>query len=884
MLMVAYSSVGNARGRVTGLGLLVLLTCACGSSTKHGDDDSAGAQAGDTGSGGASANSGGAGGGANGGKGGGSSGAGARGGSDGDTSTGGATNDGGDANSGGTGGTTGGSGGTGGTGESGGSVGLGGTTGTSGSSGAPNLPPPPTTDFLPLRQAFFDKLDLLFMIDNSPSMQGKQALLAESVPALVQHLMNPDCLDEHGEKTGAVADAATGICPSGVPAFRPVQDLHVGIITSSLGDHGSDDVCSDAENTAEGEGRFYADLAQLLPSVRPTANLYSWNDSGFLVWDPRAQSQVSDPHTPVTANETDPTKFDANFGRQITASGDLGCGYEASLEAWYRFLVDPSPVASVGNNQQTSVRGPTNSVVLAQRQRFLRADSVLGIAMLTDENDCSIMDEDGTQGWLVGFKGGVNSSAFWHMPYATSVCATAPNDPCCRPCASAPRSGCATNADDPVCNTLTNRTTADDSMNLRCFRQKQRFGIDLLYPTSRYVDALRSGTISPRLVDSVPNPLFQGKRTRDEVVFLAMVGVPWQDISTEDSWSGRDLTYMTPQELADNDRWSVILGNVSANVMPTDTLMVESIDPRTESFAQNHPLIKDATIAPATATSNTNPINGHEQAATTSRDDLQFACIFPLEQPISPADCAADPIGCDCNADEFPKNSPLCTGLTNSADGTQVNGKAYPGLRELEVVKGAGAGGVLASICAKNTTAMGTAATDAGFGYNPAMTAFAARLGAAFSPLCLPLPLTVSGSDPTHLACHVAEIEADTAPGDSCDCASRGLSNANAAVTQRAYDDLQQRHFCGDAVQVACSSYCVCEVPELDGDALTSCLNDVDSSATDDGFCYVDPAQGAGDALLVEGCPGGRQRYVRFSGSVPSAGSTPFVDCAPDDQ
>ena len=887
--MVALHCVGGGR-RVFGVVALALFAGACGGSSHErsgGDDD----HAGETASGGTSMSTGGlAGAGSAGKSSGGTGGASAEGGGatggDGGTTmsgTGGAT--------GGAAGANGGSGNTGTGGSTGGTFSRAGTGGTTTSTGGhPANLDPPTTDFLPLRPATFDKLDILLMIDNSLSMSGKQSLLAEAVPSLVRRLSAPDCVDDDGMKTGTSADPNTGLCTSGEAEFRPMQDVHIGIVTSSLGDHGSGDVCSDAQNQANGGGSFYNDLAELLPSVRPSSNLYGWNGTGFLVWDPRNQEDVSDPHTPITKNETDETELAQNFTNQINAVGENGCGYEASLEAWYRFLVDPDPVTGVTNDLETSVRGATNTLLLQQRKAFLRDDSVLGIIMLTDENDCSIVDEDGTQGWLVGYKGGVGN-ADWHMPYGTSVCNDDPNDPCCRPCPSTPAAGCPDNASDPVCSARLDRTAPDDSLNLRCFEQKQRFGIDLLYPTSRYVDALSSFTIAARPNSYVANPLFPSNapnlepRTPAEVVFLGIVGVPWQDVSTEDSWMGRDLTYMTAKELVDNDRWSVVLGAPNANVLPTDTLMVESIDPRTAPLPQQHPLLAGVTIGSATATTNTNPINGHEQAVLSVRDDLQFACIFQLEQPIGISECMADPDACDCNADEYAKNSPLCTGVTATNDGAELYGKAYPGLRELEVLKDIGNEGVVASICPKNTTATDGTATDAAYGYNPAMTAFVDRLAPTFSPICLPLPLTVSASDPTHVACHVAEIEPNISQtDDACDCSVDGLSNASAAVQQRAFDDLTSHGFCGGTTQLNCDEYCVCEIPELAGDDLTSCQNDVKYAGTTDGFCYVDPAQGAGDALLVASCPSTRKRYVRFSGSFPHLDATPFVDCAPADQ
>src|SRR5215469_1729303 len=50
-----------------------------------------------------------------------------------------------------------------------------------------------------------DKIDLLFMIDNSSSMGDKQALLALAVPDLVSRLVSPNCLDATGHPTGQTA-------------------------------------------------------------------------------------------------------------------------------------------------------------------------------------------------------------------------------------------------------------------------------------------------------------------------------------------------------------------------------------------------------------------------------------------------------------------------------------------------------------------------------------------------------------------------------------------------------------------------------------------------------------------------------------------------------
>lgn len=174
------------------------------------------------------------------------------------------------------------------------------------------------------------------------------------------------------------------------------------------------------------------------------------------------------------AGSTDIDRAAATTVNQVTAVDEKGCGYEAQLESWYRFLVDPAPVAGMTNDQQTSVRGATNAVVLDQRAHFLRGDSAVMIVMLSDENDCSILDENGSQGWLVGFNGTADN---WRMPRATSACAK-PDDPCCRPCGSQAPAGCASDAEDPACSQPTLTRNEDGRLELDDASKAHLPGID----------------------------------------------------------------------------------------------------------------------------------------------------------------------------------------------------------------------------------------------------------------------------------------------------------------------------------------------------------------------------------------------------------------------
>jgi hypothetical protein len=116
----------------------------------------------------------------------------------------------------------------------------------------------------------------------------------------------------------------------------------------------------------------------------------------------------------------EPAVFAADLAKTVVAAGAHGCGYEASLEGWYRFLIDPEPPSAVVVPEGTSlavIQG-TSAEVLAQRKAFLRSDSVLGVVMLSDENDCSILDTG--YGWL--------TARAAPMYRSTSACLVNPND------------------------------------------------------------------------------------------------------------------------------------------------------------------------------------------------------------------------------------------------------------------------------------------------------------------------------------------------------------------------------------------------------------------------------------------------------------------------
>jgi hypothetical protein len=534
-----------------------------------------------------------------------------------------------------------------------------------------------TGGVLPLQTT---KLDLLIVVDNSSSMTDKQEVLAKAVPDLVNRLANP----------------ALGI-----------EDMHVGVVTSSLGGHGAN-TCTTGDNDDRGH------LLATLP--RGTSlNL----PAGFASWA-----------RPATTDT-----LVANVQGMITAVGEAGCGLEATLESMYRFLIDPKPSASVtlstcpGGTGSCATPTGVDSELLAERPAFLRPDSAIAIVLISDENDCSIID--GGQNYYAA-----DLDVF--LPKAAAVCDQNPNDPCCHSCATAGPSSCPA---DPTCQGPPSWNAVGDPPNLRCFAEKRRFGIDFLYPVERYINALTRQTLCLSRLDLdstkpcpplggdagsaiVGNPLFttiplEGlPRNPTMVYLLGIVGVPWQTIRVTKDSAGNLLgpdTLVYPSNDALVPLWPVILGNPTASppINPTDPLMIESVDPRTGVT----PGTGEA-LAPPSAGYLANSVNGHE-GAILKRDDLQHACIFHLDVSHVCTDYA-----CDCYSLPTGENNPVCQAGDGSYGSIQYFGRAYPGLRHLSVIKGLGAQAAAASICAKNLTDV----TRRDYGYRPAIDALMVEL------------------------------------------------------------------------------------------------------------------------------------------------------------
>lgn len=192
-----------------------------------------------------------------------------------------------------------------------------------------------------------DKVDLLFMVDNSNSMTEEQTSLATEFPRMVRILAS-------GDRDG-----------NGTEDFPAVKDLQIGVVTSDMG-----------------TGGF----------VVPTCVEPNFGDDGIL----RTRGNSMDPTCMATYPRfaqfrpamagADPDAF-ARDVSCVARVGIGGCGFEQQLEAVLK-AVSPAGYVPPGGGFNMGTVGHADR----ENAGFVRPDSVLAIIMVTDEEDCSARD------------------------------------------------------------------------------------------------------------------------------------------------------------------------------------------------------------------------------------------------------------------------------------------------------------------------------------------------------------------------------------------------------------------------------------------------------------------------------------------------------------
>jgi hypothetical protein len=618
-------------------------------------------------------------------------------------------------------------------------------------------------------------VDLLFVVDDSISMADKQRILRSSLSSASGYAVRCAALD------GGQALPVHGVCPTGYNATLLLGMMgSVGMITTSM--EGGGTGCKGTNRSAH-----------LFPALPDDEVLQ---------------------------------KYGSQIVGQLDSVGESGCGYEAPLEAMYRFLVDPEPPLEV-NAQETSAGFTTvtqgiDQELLQERTAFLHPFAQVVVVVLTDEDDCSVRDYGGA--WQIGAPPG--------LPRGTSVCQTDPGNSCCRSCnvnEAEPPSGCTSVGEDATC-AAGPWSSADDDPNLRCWDERQRFGQDWLFAVERYTDSLTSSTVVTRSGATVPNPLLADGRSADAISVLIIAGTPWQFITTPESITNQGvMDFMDSNDLAANGVWKKILGDPTQFVPPSDPHMVEAADPRPGLPLPGAPL---------------DPINGHEIMSSTT-DELQLSCIFPLPEP---RDCSGDD-SCECSSAPGVE-SPLCLQPDNSYGTLQRFAGARPPLRLLEFANSLGSRGHLASICPRQLDDP----EKAGFGYSDGLLDFVTAFQSAWDLSCFypPLPVDKDGN----IRCKLLEYHDSVV-----DCTALGRKTASGKFVEAF---LNQLRIADDA-----TSTTICEIPPMPGDPREpsspsyACSHDQTPSPTPSGYCYIDPDLNLGDESLVDACVSGNRRRVR---------------------
>lgn len=695
-----------------------------------------------------------------------------------------------------------------------------------------------------------DKVDLLFVIDNSASMKDKQSELGRRIPELVSAITSPS------------VDPTTG-------KVTRVLDVHVGVITSSLG----------ASGTGACQGPHADDRAHLLPRAGdpPATSGYELDPSG----NPTAAacpsglaagqplSWVADRARDASATfagEAGARQLQAAASCVVDSVKEFGCGYEATWEAAYRFLADPAPSASenancskVGDSYSCSgviKRAGLDAALLEQRARFLRPDSLLAVVVLSDENDFSLRPEGAnwkpwgipTGGLRPGWAGCANVPDDLEPDDALGAADLFSRYKC---------KSCEADPSDPACAQRWPLANGDlDTNALRGFHQVQRFGFNVLWGRQRYVDAFSKRQILGGDGKLGRNGIFAGGRDEDMIVVAGIVGVPQTLVADAG----------VPKVLSEAD-WERI---ASPDLGKRDPHMIESFKkrPGIREFGGDRGV---------------DPINGGDRVI--SADDLQYACISKRTTPSGGDDC------------DDPAGNPLCDGRNN-----QPYFKAYPGLRHLRILHDLGARGFVGSICAES--------------YSPAIRGIGERIKSVVDAQCIRTDVT---PDPVtgEASCFILETFADASfDGKArCEDVGKGYCTPGAApcraegtdypplapemaaaqltlpLTVTGSDGFPKKQSTrasvdGGNVYVEGPDgkrHLVCEMMQLAGGRAPeadakSCRQDpkFTTPSTGGGWCYSDDATVLGDACRAKGAAG----KIRFLGDVePKNGSQVFTVC-----
>jgi hypothetical protein len=255
---------------------------------------------------------------------------------------------------------------------------------------APLLPCTVSIVSVEASQSGTDKVDLLFVIDNSASMSEEQVKLNAQLDRLVQVLTTGD-FDGMRNANGELD-------------FKPVGSLRLGVTSVDLGSNGVNGLRSCGSNSflptdqnvaaqgADSIDRPFGDDALLLNDTSVAVAGVSVQDAlggalggmPMVAIQPRPECAVNVPRLLEYASGGDAQQIAAEFGC-VAELGVNGCNFEQQLESTWKAL---APSTDRSFSRMSGGQGPPAGL----NAGFLRPDAILAIVVVTDEEDCSAPD------------------------------------------------------------------------------------------------------------------------------------------------------------------------------------------------------------------------------------------------------------------------------------------------------------------------------------------------------------------------------------------------------------------------------------------------------------------------------------------------------------
>ena len=205
-------------------------------------------------------------------------------------------------------------------------------------------------------------VDILFVVDDSPSMLEEQASLAAVLPAMLSRLASGD------------------VDGDGVPDKEPIESIQIGVLSPNMGTVGVDRPECPGGQFGGDDGILRTEIGLTQAEVTGLGQSFYESCARGLDDAPSFVEYLPRP------GEAPPDDVVLDM-RCRALTGTQGCEYEAPLEAALRATTPArSNLRFFSANDSELGHGD------GANRGFLREDSLLIVVVISDEDDCSIAD------------------------------------------------------------------------------------------------------------------------------------------------------------------------------------------------------------------------------------------------------------------------------------------------------------------------------------------------------------------------------------------------------------------------------------------------------------------------------------------------------------